>query len=327
MNISQIAAFQAVMTSASLSDAARKLGRTQPAVSASIRTLEDQLGLKLFERKGRKLEPVPEAQYLLTETDAILSRLTRVRQTMRSLVDGQAGTLKVAAMLGPVTRLFPKFIAHEIDSSSDITVTLLARTSAQIAELVRAQSIDFGFADAPQDREPENLYTTDIVSADCFLALPKDHPLAAKTAVSVADLHGQPMGSLQSGHALQSDIRELFRAADADLRTVLECQTFLPILQFVQAGQCCAIIDPLTVAHVTQTVGAADGIVLRPIKEHLRYEYAIFAPRYRQVSMLADKLRESWYTEVYSLLNGVGAAPAEEPPDNAGERRRSGAPD
>ncbi|MCY4180829.1 MAG: LysR family transcriptional regulator, partial [Litoreibacter sp.] len=73
------------MTSASLSDAAKKLGRTQPAVSAAIKALEDQLGLQLFERRGRKLIPVPEAHYLLAEADTILAQVSRVRQTMRSL--------------------------------------------------------------------------------------------------------------------------------------------------------------------------------------------------------------------------------------------------
>jgi DNA-binding transcriptional LysR family regulator len=58
MNLTQLSAFRAVMTSASLSDAARKLGRTQPAVSLAIRSLEDTLGMKLFERRGRQLVPV-----------------------------------------------------------------------------------------------------------------------------------------------------------------------------------------------------------------------------------------------------------------------------
>ena len=89
MNLIQMLTFETVMTSASLSDAAKKLGRTQPAVSASIKALEDQLGLQLFERRGRKLIPVPEAQYLLTESKAILSQVNQVRQTMRSLSGGQ----------------------------------------------------------------------------------------------------------------------------------------------------------------------------------------------------------------------------------------------
>ena len=158
MNLTHISTFQAVMTSASLSDAAHKLGRTQPAVSAAIKALEDQLGLQLFERRGRKLIPVPEAQYLLAEADAILSQVTRVRQTMRSLSGGQAGTLRVAAMPGPVSLIFPKFIASHVKEAEGISISIQARTSNQIAELTRAQSIDFGFADASDNELSENLF-------------------------------------------------------------------------------------------------------------------------------------------------------------------------
>ena len=132
MNLSQISAFHAVMTSASLSEAAKKLGRTQPAVSAAIKTLEDQLGLKLFTREGRKLVPVPEAQYLLTETSAILGQLTRVRRTMKSLADGQTGSLNIAAMPGPAAMLFPRFIASQIKPDAGTSVSILARSSVQI---------------------------------------------------------------------------------------------------------------------------------------------------------------------------------------------------
>ena len=118
MNISQLSAFHAVMTSESLTDAASKLGRTQPAVSAAIKSLEDQLGLQLFQRKGRKLVPVPEAQYLLTEASAVLSQMSRIRMTMRGLAEGQTGSLSLAAMPGPVAMLFPKFIAEQIGATT-----------------------------------------------------------------------------------------------------------------------------------------------------------------------------------------------------------------
>jgi len=91
MNLTQLSAFRAVMTSASLSDAARKLGRTQPAVSLAIRSLEDTLGMKLFERRGRQLVPVPEAQYLLVEAERVLDRLNTVSRTMKSLAAGVRG--------------------------------------------------------------------------------------------------------------------------------------------------------------------------------------------------------------------------------------------
>ena len=112
MNLSQMTAFRAVMSSASLSEAAEKLGRTQPAVSLAIRSLEETLGLQLFERRGRQLVPVPEAQYLYAETREILDRVNSVTGTMKSLQAGQRGSLNLACMPGPSTFLFPRFVSR-----------------------------------------------------------------------------------------------------------------------------------------------------------------------------------------------------------------------
>jgi DNA-binding transcriptional LysR family regulator len=65
MNLTQLTVFCEVMSSGSISQTAKTLGRTQPAITLSIKKLEDSLGIRLFKREGRRLVPVPEAQYLL----------------------------------------------------------------------------------------------------------------------------------------------------------------------------------------------------------------------------------------------------------------------
>ena len=309
MNFTQISTFQMVMTSDSLSDAAKKLGRTQPAVSAAIKALEDQLGLQLFERRGRKLIPVPEAQYLLAEAESILSRMTRVRQTMRSLSDGQAGTLKVAAMPGPVSMIFPKFIASRIPGSDDISISIQARTSNQIAELARAQSIDFGFADAPENTDTEDLYNSEVISANCLIALPADHPLAQKDVISIEDLDAEPIGTLPASHRQSRDLRTVFAAKNVHFRAAVESQTFLPVLHFVAAGQCSTVLDPLSVFLARSTDAMVSGVEIRPMVDPIRYHYAIFSPRYRPISVIARNLRDAWHEEVMRLLRDVGSEP------------------
>ncbi len=309
MNLTQITVFQAVMTSSSLSDAAKKLGRTQPAVSAAIRNLEDQLGLKLFHREGRKLVPVPEARYLSIEVQAILSQLSQVRQTMRLLVDGSAGSLTIAAMPGPVAALFPRFIARQISGNAEIKVSIMARSSAQIAELARAQNIDFGFADAPDGDDTASLYSADLISGRCFVSVPRDHRLAQAERVFLEDLSGEPIGTLQANHAHRRDLEKRFSRSGLGFRPNVESQTFLPILQFVAAGQCCAIIDPLTVVHVDKTETLSEEIVILPLAEAVRYHYALYAPKHRPISLLAERLRLAWLQEVSDLLAERNAEP------------------
>lgn len=309
MNLGQLTTFQAVMTSANLSEAANKLGRTQPAVSAAIKNLEDQLGLTLFARKGRRLIPVPEAQYLLAEAEEIIAQVDRVRLTIRGLVGGLTGNLAVAAMPGPVSLLFPRFVASFLARDSDVKVSMLARSSNQIAELARAQSIDFGFADFPEDAEKQNMFEARPITGKCFLAVPSSHRLAVQETVSLTDLENEPMGSLQPNHAHQEEVQAEFNLLGLKFIRSVESQTFLPILQFVLAGRCCAIVDPLTVAHVIRSPETTRGIVIRPLQEQIRYRYAIISPLHRPVSIIADKLKSAWVEEVRQILIDVDAEP------------------
>lgn len=309
MNISQLAAFHAVMTSATLTEAADRLGRTQPAISASIKSLEDQLGMKLFERRGRKLIAVPEARYLLNEASAILGQLRQVRQTMKGLSGGQLGSLNVAAMPGPVAMLFPRFIAQHIGGLSDIKTSILARSSSQITELARAQSIDFGFADAPIDPDGGGLYRSEVICGDCFVAVPKDHRLARSISVSMDALDTEPMGSLQPNHPHTRDIRAAFDQVECTFNPMVESQTFLPVLQFISAGQCCAILDPLTVVHVKEVEEFRSTLRIKPLTRRLRYKYSIISPTYRPISVTASEAREAWAKEIHGFLEHVGADP------------------
>lgn len=308
MNFSQISTFRAVMTSQSLSDAAKKLGRTQPAVTASIKALEEQLGMDLFERRGRKLIPVPEAQYLLKEADAILSRMSRVKQTMRSLSHGAAGTLTVAAMPGPVSMIFPKFIASRLRDSEGITVSILARTSPQIAELARAQSLDFGFADAEESGGSDRLFRAEIIEADSMVALPTNHPLARKDKIAIMDLDGAPFGVLPLPHAQTLGLQRAFDACGATLIKAVESQTFLPIFHFVASGQCITVVDPLSVYLVGEKA-MVEGVIAKPMAEPIRYRYALYSPRFRPISVVAQNLRDAWRAEVMRLLENAGARP------------------
>ncbi|MDP5217937.1 LysR substrate-binding domain-containing protein [Ruegeria sp. 2205SS24-7] len=309
MNLSQITAFRAVMNSASLSEAAKKLGRTQPAVSLAIRSLEDTLGLKLFERRGRQLVPVPEAHYLLTEASDILDRLSAVAGTMKGLISGQSGQLNIASMPGPSTFLLPRYISRATQDNPDIRVSLSSRTSLQIRELAATQSFDFGFADLVDDVSASKTYKQELITADCYCAIPHDHPLAAHDAIQCCDLDGVPLGSLQSTHVMHKRTIEALSQAGVSANIVLDSQYFLPLMQFISAGRCFSIVDPLTMVTETEMNSTAGRVVFRPMHGLFRYEYALLSPLYRPLSQLASQIKDGWRDEVIALLDGVGASP------------------
>ncbi|MBY6069530.1 LysR family transcriptional regulator [Leisingera aquaemixtae] len=309
MNLSQMTAFRAVMEAASLSAAAEKLGRTQPAVSLAIRSLEDSLGLKLFERRGRQLVPVPEAHYLHAETSDILDRLSSVAGTMKSLTAGQSGSLNVASMPGPSTFLFPRYISRFTGSNPRIRISLSSRTSPQIRELAATQGFDFGFADMIGREASAQTFRQETIAADCFCAIPQDHPLAQKQVIAWKDLDNVPLGLLQSTHIThQKTVAELRRAGGTP-NVVLDSQFFLPMMPFISAGRCLSVVDPLTAVTEHEVDSTGGRVVFRQMEGGFRYEYTIISPVFRPLSQLALQIKDGWKNEVMDLLAKAGARP------------------
>ena len=318
MNLTQLRVFSEVMKSGSISRTAISLNRTQPAISLSIKNLEENLGFKLFERQGRQLIAVPEAFYLLEEANNILHRVSKVQRTMNKLQNSTAGSLKVASMPGPAVYLFPHFISQAIGNNNDVEISLFANSSLQIHELAATQSIDFGFADtdAGNNAKETPQYSSENINADCFCALPRNHPLAKKSKISVTDLDKLPMGGLQNNHVITQKILSLFNQENCSFNKIVHSQTYLSLLQFVSAGQCIVIVDPLTVVSENKT-NTTSNIVFRPLKETLLYDYAVVSPSYRPLSQLAMKIKNEWISELFDLLDEIGANPQRLEPDDS----------
>nr|WP_255598863.1 LysR substrate-binding domain-containing protein [Hasllibacter sp. MH4015] len=193
-----------------------------------------------------------------------------------------------------------------------LSLSLFARSSAQIEELAKAQSIDFGFGDAPSSAEGEALYDYQVISGQCFVVLPPDHALARRDTIALEDLAGVALGTLQSDHAPRGKLNDRMNAAGLPLNVVLESQTFLPVLQFVEAGFCAAIIDPLTATHIEASGRSGDAIIVKPLSVPFRYRYGIYWPRFRAIPALGTSTRLAWEAEVWRYLTEIGADPRRE---------------
>lgn len=312
MNLTQLTVFREVMETGSISQTAKKLNRTQPAISLALKNLEKTLGLLLFERKGRRLVPVPEAHYLLAETTDVLDRLSTISRTMDGMIKGKSGSLNIATMPGPSAFLFPRFISEWVGGNPDIRTTLSTRSSPQIIELAGTQTIDFGFADFELSVGREPQYSADLIRADCFCAVDREHPLASQGSITIADLDGVPMGGLHATHPFQRKIRQEFEDVSANYNPTVTCQYFLPLIPFVSSGQCCSIVDPLTVATELALNLSSNRVRFIPFQNPLRYEYAILQPTHRPPSQLALKIKAGWKAEVLKVLEQINARPIAE---------------
>nr|WP_315982010.1 LysR family transcriptional regulator [Aliamphritea spongicola] len=147
LSIRQLQAFREVMRTGSISEAARVLNRTQPAVSSMIASLEEELGIQLFERQRGRLIRQPEAVYFFEETEAILERLQQSARTMKEIASLKEGRLRIACMPASSQFIMPRLVADFIRDKPKVKVSMMMRASAVIEEWIASQQYDVGLAE------------------------------------------------------------------------------------------------------------------------------------------------------------------------------------
>src|SRR6056297_3049472 len=206
----QLLTFRTVMRLGSVSGAARQLGRTQPAVSATISSLEEELGFPLFERRKRRLLPRPEAQYFLEEAEAVLDRLARSSQTMGEIGGLRQGVLRIASMPAAASFIVPGLLSEFLQDKPEVTASMMLRSSTVVVDWIASQQYDIGVAETPEPRASIAMRVHDMA---CVCALRADDPLADKPAITPADLREADMAALYPDHPTNRATRRAFEAA------------------------------------------------------------------------------------------------------------------
>src|SRR5215210_1662510 len=113
MDTRQLAAFCAVVERKSFSQAAERLGVTQPAVSLQVRALEERLGQRLLDRSGRRVEPTEAGRRLYRNAQRMLNLEEHLLEDVAAADEGKlAGTLEVGASTGPGAHLVPLLLCQ-----------------------------------------------------------------------------------------------------------------------------------------------------------------------------------------------------------------------
>ena len=305
MNLQQLTVFREVMKTGSVSAAARNLHRTQPAVSASLKALESSLGVALFHREGRRLIPVPEAHYLLSEATEILDRMAMTASNLTELRNRARGTIRIAAMPGTSAYLMPDFVSRFVAEKPSVRVTLATRSSPQILSMIAAQNYDVGFCDIRIDRDRRGLFETVHIRRDCVVAVRKDHRLADRALVTAADLDGEPMGALHTDHRVYEDTERAFVRAGARFSVRVQAQFFLPLFHFIEANQICAVTDVMSAESYRRMHGDAGRIHFAAFEPTVAFGYSILTPQQRPPSVLAQEFVAAWEKYVRDIVGSA----------------------
>jgi DNA-binding transcriptional LysR family regulator len=237
MDTRQLAAFCAVVERRSFSQAAERLGVTQPAVSLQIRTLEKRLGTQLLDRSGRRVEPTEAGRRLYRGAQRMLALEDQLVAEVGASGEGAlAGELVLGASTGPAAIALPVVLCEFQRENPDVRVFLTVSDTHSVVERVAARELELGIVGAA--RRHRGVRFEPFFSDQVILACPAGHRFAGRT-VSLDELREETLILMQEGAGVRQIVEDALRQQgvrlrDLDVRLVLGLQE--SVRRAVEAG-------------------------------------------------------------------------------------------
>jgi DNA-binding transcriptional LysR family regulator len=232
LDFEQLETFLEVARLSSFSRAAEKRFRTQPAISAQIRALEEEVGSKLLDRSGGKVSITQSGKlfqkYAEETLEARKTVLTAIAETERV----PRGEIIVGANEGTCLHILPEVFAEFKRQYPDVAVNIKRADYGKILESVIDNSVDFGVVSLPVT---DNRLKVVLIHRDeLVIIMPPDHPLAAMGSATLADVANFPLVMPKLGHTRDA-LEELFNERRVKPRYAMELDSSELLKRFVAA--------------------------------------------------------------------------------------------
>ena len=188
-----IEAFSEVIACGSVSAAAKKLGVSQPAVSQLIKKLEESVGVPLFVRRNGLIFPTDRANSLRDDVEQLLMQLDKIQMQLNFGRTDQVilNPLRFSASLSVVNEILPRVISTMHKKNPDMLFYVNSLPIVNMSQAIRRGNVDFTLS--IRKIEHSSIISKKLLSAREVCIMPKSHPLATKSTLSVDDINHEKM--------------------------------------------------------------------------------------------------------------------------------------
>jgi len=216
MDTRQLAAFCAVVERKSFSQAADRLGVTQPAVSLQVRSLEKRLGRQLLDRSGRRVEPTEAGLALYRGAQRLLALEGQLLDELLAGDEGElGGTLEVGASTGPGSTVVPVLLCEFQRANPGLAIALSISDTQSVVDRVADRELELGVVGAA--RRHRGVAFEPFFRDEVVLATPPNHRFAGRT-ITLDELREEPLIVMQEGAGVRQVIEDELRRAGTRLR-------------------------------------------------------------------------------------------------------------
>ena len=244
-----------------LTEVANTLFTSQPGVSRQIREVEEELGVEIFERNGKRLTGLTEpGKGILQIIERLLVEAENLQRASDDYADHTKGTLTIATTHTQARYVLPRVVQAFRNAFPDVRIALQQSSPEHIADLVLSGKADIGIATEGLSQYRE------LASFACYewshvLVVPQGHPLLALDLVTLQDLATWPLITYDVGFTGRGHIDEAFRLGGEQPDIVLTAMDADVIAQYVTLGMGVGIVASMAVeslqAHGLHTIPAS----------------------------------------------------------------------
>jgi len=249
MDLRQLEYVRAVARTKSFTRAADELHLAQPALSAAVRRVEAELGVRLFDRTTRRVELTPAGAAFVRRAARIGDEVATLAAEMRDFSIGARGRLRLAVWYHAEPRVVA-FLRDFLAVAPGAEISIVELGAAEVLTALRDGDVDFGTFVLYPGLDPTDIEYQPLRSEPYVLAVSPSHPLAARTEVPLPDVAGLPLIAPRRGIALRIMLDRMLRGTGLEPRIVVETNEAPAALAFASAGLGATLVTP-TIARST----------------------------------------------------------------------------
>jgi LysR family transcriptional regulator, hydrogen peroxide-inducible genes activator len=245
MEIHQLRYFCAAARTGNFTRAAEQEHVAQPSLSQQILKLEDELGVPLFDRLGRKVRLTHSGEAFLLRAQRILHDLAEAKTEIQDMAGGHKGSLTLGAIPTIAPYFLPDRLAQFAKQHPMIEVNVIEETTAVLLNHLHEGKIDLAVVALPV--AGDELTCRELDREPLYVVLHETHPLATKRSIVLREIEQEPFLLLKDGHCFRDTAISACHRARLRPNVVFESGHFATILAMVSAGMGVSIVPEMAV--------------------------------------------------------------------------------
>lgn len=236
----QLEYFKTVAQLQHFTRAAEALTISQPALSRSIARLEDELGIPLFERQGKKVVLSRYGQIFLKHVDRAMQEIIQGKQAIQDLLNPDHGTIPLAFLHSLGTHFIPDLLSKFRQQYPLVKFKLYQNATNTLMDQLASGEIDLCFSAPIVTRE--RVEWAPLFTEELFVAVPTGHPLAGQQTIDLSQIANEPIITFKPRYGLRIITDQLFDQAGFKPAITFEGEEIMTVAGLVEAKLGVAII-------------------------------------------------------------------------------------